>query len=81
MTSRLEELGEIGSVKKTSRGPIKKAFIPVDANHVENPLNEPPAEEDSPLTKKEMFKAKVKEKLEAAEKEAAEKDEASKIDI
>jgi len=70
MQSRLEELGEIGAVKKTSRGVNKKSFTPVDANQVENPIKtlaeaqaEAPLkkEEDSPLSKKEMFKAKVKE--------------------
>ena len=70
MQSRLEELGEIGAVKKTSRGVTKKSFTPVDANQVENPIKtlaeaqaEAPLikEEDSPLSKKEMFKAKVKE--------------------
>jgi len=70
MQSRLEELGEIGAVKKTSRGVTKKSFTPVDANQVENPIKtlaeaqaEAPLikEEDSPLSKKEMFMAKVKE--------------------
>jgi hypothetical protein len=85
MQSRLEELGEIGSVKKSSRGTAKRAFTPMDVNKVENPLksvadgnkddvkagllaeNErseasQKAEEDSPMSKKEMIKAKMKEK-------------------
>ena len=91
MQSRLEELGEIGSVKKNSRGTAKKAFTPMDVNNVENPLknasvdtddakldllsgheqaeiSQKPPEEDSPMSKKEMIKAKMKEK--AAEKAA-----------